>query len=215
MENDLIEQDRRKLFIDKKYTELIQKLNEDLETANNPQQQVDIQYWFGRCYLEQASQTDDATLFDKASEYFEKRLKFAEELSGDTALKKQATTQFWLGRCYFDHALPTNRTILFDQAREYFQKQLALAKKLYGDNSTEEQFYAQSWLGHCYLKQGKKNKGNIKQNENFLPEAEKHFNEMFKLAKKITDKTLKKQLTKKIRRDFQDGACRAAIFAIA
>ena len=204
MENDLIEQDRRKLFIDKKYTELIQKLNEDLETANNPQQQVDIQYWFGRCYLEQASQTDDATLFDKASEYFEKRLKFAEELSGDTALKKQATTQFWLGRCYFDHALPTNRTILFDQAREYFQKQLALAKKLYGDNSTEEQFYAQSWLGHCYLKQGKKNKGNIKQNENFLPEAEKHFNETFKLAKKITDKTLKKQLTKKIRRDFQE-----------
>ena len=204
MENDLIEQGRRKLFIDKKYTELIQKLNEDLGTANNPQQQVDIQYWFGRCYLEQAPQTDDATLFDKAREYFEKRLKFAEELSGDIALKKQATTQFWLGRCYFDQALPTNRTILFDQAREYFQKQLALAKKLYGDNSTEEQFYAQSWLGHCYLKQGKKNKDNIKQNENFLLEAEKHFDEAFKLAKRITDKTLKKQLITKIRRDFQE-----------
>lgn len=41
MENDLIEQERRKLFIDKKYTELIQKVNENLKTTNISQQQVD------------------------------------------------------------------------------------------------------------------------------------------------------------------------------
>ena len=131
MENDLIEQERRKLFIDKKYTELIQKVNENLKTTNISQQQVDGQYWLGRCCFERALQTDNETLFDKAREHFEKRLEFAKKLSGDKALKKQATTQFWLGYCYFEQALLTNK-ILFDEAREHFQKQLALAKKLRG-----------------------------------------------------------------------------------
>lgn len=88
MENDLIEQERRKLFIDKKYTELIQKVNENLKTTNISQQQVDGQYWLGRCYFERALQTDNETLFDKAREHFEKRLEFAKKLSGDKALKK-------------------------------------------------------------------------------------------------------------------------------
>lgn len=203
MENDLIEQERRKLFIDKKYTELIQKVNENLKTTNISQQQVDGQYWLGRCYFERALQTDNETLFDKAREHFEKRLEFAKKLSGDKALKKQATTQFWLGYCYFEQALLTNK-ILFDEAREHFQKQLALAKKLNGDKGTEEQIYAQSWLGHCYLKQGTQNTDDLKQSEDCLSKAKEHFGKVFELAKKATDKDLKKQTLAKLRRDLQE-----------
>lgn len=203
MENDLIEQERRKLFIDKKYTELIQKVNENLKTTNISQQQVDGQYWLGRCYFERALQTDNETLFDKAREHFEKRLEFAKKLSGDKALKKQATTQFWLGYCYFEQALLTNK-ILFDEAREHFQKQLALAKKLNGDKGTEEQIYVQSWLGHCYLKQGTQNTDDLKQSEDCLSKAKEHFGKVFELAKKATDKDLKKQTLAKLRRDLQE-----------
>lgn len=203
MENDLIEQERRKLFIDKKYTELIQKVNENLKTTNISQQQVDGQYWLGRCSFERALQTDNETLFDKAREHFEKRLEFAKKLSGDKALKKQATTQFWLGYCYFEQALLTNK-ILFDEAREHFQKQLALAKKLNGDKGTEEQIYAQSWLGHCYLKQGTQNTDDLKQSEDCLSKAKEHFGKVFELAKKATDKDLKKQTLAKLRRDLQE-----------
>lgn len=203
MENDLIEQERRKLFIDKKYTELIQKVNENLKTTNISQQQVDGQYWLGRCCFERALQTDNETLFDKAREHFEKRLEFAKKLSGDKALKKQATTQFWLGYCYFEQALLTNK-ILFDEAREHFQKQLALAKKLNGDKGTEEQIYAQSWLGHCYLKQGTQNTDDLKQSEDCLSKAKEHFGKVFELAKKATDKDLKKQTLAKLRRDLQE-----------
>ena len=203
MENDLIEQERRKLFIDKKYTELIQKVNENLKTTNISQQQVDGQYWLGRCCFERALQTDNETLFDKAREHFEKRLEFAKKLSGDKALKKQATTQFWLGYCYFEQALLTNK-ILFYEAREHFQKQLALAKKLNGDKGTEEQIYAQSWLGHCYLKQGTQNTDDLKQSEDCLSKAKEHFGKVFELAKKATDKDLKKQTLAKLRRDLQE-----------
>ena len=50
MENDLIKQGHE-LFNAKQYTEAIQKLNEALDTTNDPQQQVDVQFLLGRCYL--------------------------------------------------------------------------------------------------------------------------------------------------------------------
>ena len=303
MENDLIGQGIE-LFKSEKYAEAIQKLDEALKTANNPQQQVNVQYWLGRCYLEQAPQTDDATLFDKAREHFEKRLEFAEKLSGDKGVEKQANAQFWLGRCYleqarqtsnsalfdeailhfkqwlkyaaklseekgieqqanaqswlgrcyweqalqtgnatlFDKAIPhfqqwlkyaaelngekgaekqvnaqfwlgrcyleqtcqTDDTTLFDKAREHFEKRLECAEKLSGDKALKKQVTTQFWLGRCYLKQAKQNQGNIEQSEDYLSEAEKCFDEVSKLVEKLKDKSFKKQVISKLRRDFRE-----------
>ena len=106
MENDLIKQGHE-LFNAKQYTEAIQKLNEALDTTNDPQQQVDVQFLLGRCYLEQALQTGNTALFDKARQHHQEQLALAKKLDGDTGIKEQANVQFWLGYCYFNQALQT------------------------------------------------------------------------------------------------------------
>ena len=203
MENDLIGQGIE-LFKSEKYAEAIQKLDEALKTANNPQQQVNVQYWLGRCYFEQALQTNDTILFDKARGHFEKRLVWAEQLSGEKSIEKQGYAQHWLGRCYFEQALQIGNVVLFDMAREHFQKRLVWAKQLNGNNSIEKQIIAQFWLGRCYLKQAKQNQGNIEQSEDYLSEAEKCFDEVSKLVEKSKDKSFKKQAIAKLRRDFRE-----------
>ncbi|HFC6387302.1 TPA: tol-pal system YbgF family protein [Neisseria bacilliformis] len=203
MENDLIGQGIE-LFKSEKYAEAIQKLDEALKTANNPQQQVNVQYWLGRCYFEQALQTNDTILFDKARGHFEKRLVWAEQLSGEKSIEKQGYAQHWLGRCYFEQALQIGNVVLFDMAREHFQKRLVWAKQLNGNNSIEKQIIAQFWLGRCYLKQAKQNQGNIEQSEDYLSEAEKCFDEVSKLVEKLKDKSFKKQVISKLRRDFRE-----------
>ncbi|EGF10585.1 hypothetical protein HMPREF9123_1795 [Neisseria bacilliformis ATCC BAA-1200] len=152
MANDLIKQGIE-LFNSEKYAEAIQKLDEALKTANNPQQQVNVQYWLGRCYFDQALQTNDTILFDKARGHFEKRLVWAEQLSGEKIIEKQGDTQHWLGRCYFEQALQIGNAVLFDMAREHFQKRLVWAEQLSGEKSIEKQGYAQHWLGRCYFEQ--------------------------------------------------------------
>ena len=129
----------------------------------------------GRCYFDQALQTNDTILFDKARGHFEKRLVWAEQLSGEKSIEKQGYAQHWLGRCYFEQALQIGNAVLFDMAREHFQKRLVWAKQLNGNNSIEKQIIAQFWLGRCYLKQAKQNQGNIEQSEDYLSEAEKMF----------------------------------------
>ena len=253
MANDLIKQGIE-LFNSEKYAEAIQKLDEALKTANNPQQQVNVQYWLGRCYFDQALQTNDTILFDKARGHFEKRLVWAEQLSGEKIIEKQGDTQHWLGRCYFEQALQIGNAVLFDMAREHFQKRLVWAeqlsgeksiekqgyaqhwlgrcyfeqalqignavlfdmarehfqkrlvwaKQLNGNNSIEKQIIAQFWLGRCYLKQAKQNQGNIEQSEDYLSEAEKCFDEVSKLVEKSKDKSFKKQVISKLRRDFRE-----------
>ena len=203
MANDLIKQGIE-LFNSEKYAEAIQKLDEALKTANNPQQQVNVQYWLGRCYFDQALQTNDTILFDKARGHFEKRLVWAEQLSGEKIIEKQGDTQHWLGRCYFEQALQIGNAVLFDMAREHFQKRLVWAKQLNGNNSIEKQIIAQFWLGRCYLKQAKQNQGNIEQSEDYLSEAEKCFDEVSKLVEKSKDKSFKKQAIAKLRRDFRE-----------
>ena len=203
MANDLIKQGIE-LFNSEKYAEAIQKLDEALKTANNPQQQVNVQYWLGRCYFDQALQTNDTILFDKARGHFEKRLVWAEQLSGEKIIEKQGYTQHWLGRCYFEQALQIGNAVLFDMAREHFQKRLVWAKQLNGNNSIEKQIIAQFWLGRCYLKQAKQNQGNIEQSEDYLSEAEKCFDEVSKLVEKSKDKSFKKQAIAKLRRDFRE-----------
>ena len=152
MANDLIKQGIE-LFNSEKYAEAIQKLDEALKTSNNPQQQVNVQYWLGRCYFDQALQTNDTILFDKARGHFEKRLVWAEQLSGEKIIEEQGYTQYWLGRCYFEQALQIGNAVLFDMAREHFQKRLVWAEQLSGEKSIEKQGYAQHWLGRCYFEQ--------------------------------------------------------------
>ena len=200
MENDLIKQGRE-LFNAKQYTEAIQKLNEALETAKNHQKQANVQFWLGRCYLEQALQTGNTALFDKARQHHQEQLALAKKLDGDTGIEEQANVQFWLGYCYFNQALQTGNAALFDDARRYFQELLECTKKLSGDKGVEEQANAQFWLGRCYLKQTKQTKEGIEQN---LSEAEEHFGKVFELVKKATDKAFKKRAIAKLRRDFRE-----------
>ena len=256
MENDLIKQGRE-LFNAEQYTEAIQKLNEALETAKNHQKQANVQFWLGRCYLEQALQTGNTALFDKARQHHQEQLALAKKLDGDTGIEEQANVQFWLGYCYFNQALQTGNAALFDDARRYFQEQLECTKKLSGDKGIEKQANAQSWLGRCYfeqalqtdnaisfdkaykhfqaqltqaeqleklnsdkgiekqanaqvwlgrcyLKQAKQNQGNIEQSEDYLSEVEKCFDEVSKLVEKSKDKSFKKQVISKLRRDFRE-----------
>lgn len=200
MENNLIKQGHE-LFNAKQYTEAIQKLNEALDTTNDPQQQVDVQFLLGRCYLEQALQTGNTALFDKARQHHQEQLALAKKLDGDTGIEEQANVQFWLGYCYFNQALQTGNAALFDDASRYFQEWLECTKKLSGDKGVEEQANAQFWLGRCYLKQTKQTKEGIEQK---LSEAEEHFGKVFELVKKATDKAFKKRAIAKLRRDFRE-----------
>lgn len=176
----------------------------ELSGDKSTEQQIYAQHWLGRCYLEQVLQIGNTALFDTAREHFQKRLVCAEQLSGDKGIEKQANGQHWLGRCYFEQARQTNNATLFGEACEYFQKQLAQAEQLNGNKGIEKQVHAQVWLGRCYLKQAKQNQGNIEQSEDYLSEAEKCFDEVSKLVEKSKDKSFKKQVISKLRRDFRE-----------
>ena len=188
MENDLIKQGR-KLFNAKQYTEAIQKLNEALETAKNHQKQADVQFLLGRCYLEQALQTGNTALFDKARQHHQEQLALAKKLDGDTGIEEQANAQFWLGRCYFEQALQTGNAALFDDARRYFQERLECTKKLSGDKGIEKQANAQSWLGYCYFNQALQT-GNAA----LFDDARRYFQEWLECTKKLSgDKGVEEQ----------------------
>ncbi len=141
------------LFNSEKYSEAIQKLKEVLNSTNDLQQQVDTHFLLGRCYLQQALQTDNAALFDEACKCFQEYLAQTEKLKGEEDIEQQANALFWLGRCYLEWALHTNDTPLFGKAHGYFQKWLEWAEKLNGDMGIEEQAYARFWLGYCYFEQ--------------------------------------------------------------
>ena len=188
MENDLIKQGHE-LFNAKQYTEAIQKLNEALDTTNDPQQQADVQFLLGRCYLEQALQTGNTALFDKARQHHQEQLALAKKLDGDTGIEEQANVQFWLGYCYFNQALQTGNAALFDDARRYFQEQLECTKKLSGDKGVEEQANAQSWLGRCYFEQALQT-GNAA----LFDDARRYFQEQLECTKKLSgDKGVEEQ----------------------
>ena len=188
MENDLIKQGHE-LFNAKQYTEAIQKLNEALDTTNDPQQQADVQFLLGRCYLEQALQTGNTALFDKARQHHQEQLALAKKLDGDTGIEKQANVQFWLGYCYFNQALQTGNAALFDDARRYFQEQLECTKKLSGDKGIEKQANAQSWLGRCYFEQALQT-GNAA----LFDDARRYFQEWLECTKKLSgDKGVEEQ----------------------
>ena len=101
------------LFKNKKFDEAIEKLKQALgkiEDENSPiQEQNDIQFWFGHCYLEQAKEAqgkESKQLFEHAVEHFQQSLEFAKQLEDkQDSLQEQINAQSWLGGCYLEQTM--------------------------------------------------------------------------------------------------------------
>ena len=175
------------LFKNKKFDEAITKLNQALDQIENKdsqiQEQNDIQFWLGRCYLEQAMKAKgeaSTRLFEQAIEHHQQQLRLAEQLEGENGIQEQIYAQHWLGLCYFEQAMKAKgeaSTRLFEQAIEHCKQQLRLAEQLEDkQNSIQQQIYAQFRLGHCYLKQAVKIKDeNSSKVKESIDEADKCF----------------------------------------
>ena len=132
-----------KLFKNKKFDEAIEKLNQALDGIEDKnsqiQEQSDIQFWLGRCYLGQAIKAkgkESEQLFEQAVEHFQQQLRLAEQLTNkQNKLQQQSYAQSLLGRCYLEQALKAKgkeSEQLFGQAVKHHQQQLRLAGKLPG-----------------------------------------------------------------------------------
>ena len=186
------------LFNNKKFDEAIEKLKQVLgkiEDENSQiQEQNDIQFWLGRCYLEQAKEAkgkESEQLFGQAVEHFQQSLEFAKQLEDkQNIFKKQYHAQNWLGVCYFKQALTAKgkeSEQLFGNAVEHFQQSLEFAKQLADkQNSLQEQNNAQFGLGRCYFEQALKAKG--KESEQLFEQAVEHFQQLLEFAKQLADK---------------------------
>ena len=186
------------LFKNKKFDEAIEKLNQALDGIEDKnsqiQEQNDIQFWLGRCYLEQAKKAkgkESEHLFGRAVEHHQQQLSLAEQLANkQNSLQEQNNAQSWLGRCYLEQAMKAKgkgSEQLFEHAVEYFQQQLRLAEQLEDkQNSLQEQNNAQHWLGRCYLEQAKKVQG--KESEQLFEHAVEHFQQQLRLAEQLADK---------------------------
>ena len=194
---DLIEESAA-LFNNKKFEEAIEKLNQALDGIEDKnsqiQEQNDIQFWLGCCYLEQAKQAegkDAAELFEQAVEHFQYQLRLAEQLADkQNSLQQQTYAQFWLGRCSFEQAKRAkgkDAVELFEQAVKHHQQQLRLAEQLEDkQNSLQQQTHAQFWLGHYSFKQAMKAKG--KKSEQLFGQAVEHHQQQLSLAEQLADK---------------------------
>ena len=138
------------------------------DEQNNIQEQINAQYWLGRCYFEQTIKTKDTDkvdkLFGKAVKHFQKGLRLAKQLADEqNNIQEQINVQYWLGHCYFEQAIKTKDTDkadeLFEKAVEHYQEWLQLAKQLKDEqDSIQEQISTQSWLGGCCFVYAKKTK---------------------------------------------------------
>ena len=186
------------LFKNKKFGEAIEKLNQALDGIEDKnsqiQEQDDIQFWLGRCYLEQAIKAKGKELeqlFGRAVEHFQQSFGFAEQL-GDkqNIIKEKIYAQHWLGRCYLEQAIKAKgkeSEQLFEHAVEHFQQSLEFAKQLEDkQNIFKKQYYAQIWLGYCYFKQALKAQG--KESEQLFGQAVEHFQQSLEFAKQLADK---------------------------
>ena len=186
------------LFKNKKFDEAIEKLNQALDGIEDKnsqiQEQNDIQFWLGRCYLEQAMKAqgkESEQLFGQAVEHLQQSLEFAKQLEDkQNSIQQQIYAQSWLGRCYLEQALKAKgkeSEQLFEQAIEHHHQQLRLAEQLTNkQNSLQEQINAQHWLGRCYLEQALKAKG--KESEQLFGRAVEHHQQQLSLAKQLENK---------------------------
>ena len=120
------------LFKNKKFDEAIEKLNQALDGIEDKNSQIQeqnkIQFWLGRCYLEQAMKAEgkeSEQLFEQAVEYHQQQLRLAEQLEDkQNSLQQQIYAQFGLGRCYLEQAKKAQgkeSKQLFEHAVEHFQ----------------------------------------------------------------------------------------------
>ena len=203
------------LFDNKKFDEVIEKLKQalgEIEDKNSQmQEQNDIQFWLGWCYLEQAMKAkgkESEQLFGLAVEHHQQQLSLAEQLADkQNSLQEQNNTQYWLGRCYFQQALTAKgkeSEQLFGNAVEHFQQSLEFAKQLADkQNSLQEQNNAQFGLGRCYFEQALKAKG--KGSEQLFEQAVEHFQQSLEFAKQLADK--KNSLQRQNNAQFWLGRC--------
>ena len=206
--NDLIKEGVS-LFKSNNFDQAIAKFNQALDEIENKNSQLEeqnnIQFWLGRCYLEQALKVRDITeakgLFAQAIEHHREQLKLAKQLTDEqTSIQEQNNAQFWLGHCYLEQALKvrdiTEAKGLFAQAIEHHREQLKLAKQLTDEQtSIQEQIYAQSWLGGCYLEQAIKDNS---QTETLIKDAKGYFLGSLELLPQLDDE--KKNI--KLRKEF-------------
>lgn len=181
------------LFENKKFDEAIEKLNQALDGIEDKnsqiQEQNDIQYWLGRCYLEQAMKAKgkgSEQLFGQAVEHFQQQL----SLANQNSLQRQIYAQAWLGRCYLEYAKKAKgkeSERLFGEAVKHLQQRLSLANQLEdNDNSLQRQINARHWLGRCYLEQAIKAKN--KKSEQLCRKAVEHFERSLEFAKQLENK---------------------------
>ena len=194
------------LFKNEKFDEAITKLSQALDQIKDKdsqiQEQNDIQFWLGRCYLEQAIKAKgeaSTRLFEQAIEHHQQQLRLAEQLEGENGIQEQIYAQYWLGRCYLEQAMKAKgeaSTRLFEQAIEHRQQQLSLAKQLGDKNGIQEQIYAQSWLGRCYFEQAMK--AEEEASKKLFEQAVKHNQERLCLAKQLKGENgIQKQINAK------------------
>ena len=169
------------------------------------QQQINAQFWLGRCYYEQAIKTKDT---DKADELFGKAVKHYQEwlrlakTDGQNSIQQQINAQSWLGRCYLEQARKTKDTDkageLFELAVEHYQKWLQLAKQLTDEQgSVQQQINVQSWLGGCYFERIKRIKS-TSEAEKFVTQASEYFSAAFRQIAQINDEREQEKLKKGI-----------------
>ena len=203
------------LFKNKKFDEAIEKLNQALDGIEDKNSQIQeqnkIQFWLGRCYLEQAKKAkgkESEYLFGKTVEHHQQQLRLAERLEDkQNSLQRQINAQAWLGRCYLEQAKKAKgkeSEQLFRQAIKHRRQQLRLTRQLLNEqNSLQQQINAQAWLGRCYLEQAIKVQG--KNSEQLFGWAVKYRQQQLRLAKQLTDE--QNSIQKQIYAQFWVGRC--------
>jgi len=208
-----------RLFEYKKLDEAIAKLNQawdEIEDKNSQiKEQNDIQWWLGRCCLEQAIKTKDVveamSFFAQAIMYFQEQLKLAEQLTDkQTSIQEQIYAQSWLGRCYLEQAMKVKDIAeakdLFSQAVKYHQEQLKLAEQLTDEQTRiQQQIYAQAGLGRCYLEQAIRTKDITNAKDLFAKAINHHYKHQLQLAEQLTDEQTRIQ--QQIYAQFWLGRC--------
>ena len=203
------------LFKNQKFDEVIEKLNQALNGIEDKdsqiQEQNDIQFFLGRCYLEQAIKAKGEAadkLFRQTVEHLQQQLKLTKQLVDEqNSIQEQIYAQTWLGRCYLEYAFKAKGEAvdkLFKQAIKHHQKQFELAAQL--DNKQkciQEQGNAQAFLGQCYFEQAIRTKGEAA--DKLFEQTIEHRQQQFELAKRLVDK--QKRIQEQINVQFWFGRC--------
>ena len=197
--NDLIAEGMS-LFKSNNFDQAIVRFNQawsEIKDKNfSFQAQSNIQFWLGRCYLEQAMKVKDITeakdLFAQAIMHYQQQFELAQQLKDkQVSIQEQSSTQVWIGISYLEQAREVKDIAeaksLFAQAIAHFQHFFELAQQLKDKQvSIQEQRRAQFWLGRCYLEQAMKVK-DITEAKDLFAEAIMHHQQQLELARQLKD----------------------------